>query len=320
MVKAIRTISITGASGFIGVELIREFLKLDDVRIKILSRKSQNNSNLNEFGSKIEVYIGDLSVPESLNNFLEPNCTVVNLAYIKDANEKINLEAIVNLLSACKKAEIKRFVHISTAAVSGRTSLNLIDELTPCKPVTDYGITKFKIEKTVRAFAGASIEVVVLRPTSVFGNGGRSLLKLIDDIRSERIIKNHLKACVFHGRRMNLVSVKNVTAAINFICTQSHPFKGEVFIISDDDCLNNNYKYIETMARNLIGLTAHNLPVVPVPLFLLSLILKFLRRNNINPNSNYSPNRLLNLGFKRPFKFEDSLNEFLKEKLIRTYD
>ena len=99
MVKPKRTIAITGGSGFIGIALVEELIKQGNIHIKILSRTHQENSNLKQFGLKIEVVTGDLLVPDSLKGFLDSDCTLVHLGYIKDGSEHNNLAATVNLLA-----------------------------------------------------------------------------------------------------------------------------------------------------------------------------------------------------------------------------
>jgi nucleoside-diphosphate-sugar epimerase len=94
---------------------------------------------------------GDLREPESLRGFLEQGCTVVNLVYLRDVGEGENIAAITNLLEACKSANMRRLVHCSTADVVGRVLDNLVTESTPCRPVTEYGITKLKMENIIPA-------------------------------------------------------------------------------------------------------------------------------------------------------------------------
>ena len=314
MVKPKRTIAITGGSGFIGIALVEELIKQGNIHIKILSRTHQENSNLKQFGLKIEVVTGDLLVPDSLKGFLDPDCTLVHLGYIKDGSEHNNLAATVNLLAACNEAKIKRIIHISTALVTGRTNFSEINESTVCEPVTEYGITKLKIEETIRGFAGGGFEVVILRPTSVFGPSGGSLLKLFNDIYHNNKLKNYLKACLFNRRCMNLVYVENVVAAVVFMLEQNSSVNGEVFIISEDDCSKNNFLFVETLFRKTLGRSSRYVPVIPIPLNLLAFFLRILGRDIINPMTKYNPKKMLNLGFKRPFKFEESVVKFLIEE------
>ena len=51
-------------------------------------------------------------------------------------------------------------------------------EETPCEPVTEYVITKFKVEAAVNNAARGFFDAVILRLTSVFGPEGEALKNL----------------------------------------------------------------------------------------------------------------------------------------------
>jgi nucleoside-diphosphate-sugar epimerase len=117
---------------------------------------------------------------------------------------------------------------------------------------------------------------------------------------------------------MNLVYVENVVAAVVFMLEQSSSVNGEVFIISDDDCLKNNFLFIEKLFRKSLGSSNHYVPVIPIPLNVLAFLLRILGRDIINPMIKYNPKKMLNLGFKRPFEFEESVVKFLIDEGNKT--
>lgn len=249
-------------------------------------------------------------MPASFQDFLEPGCTVVHLAYLQDAGESANMDVTANLLEACKAANIRRLIHCSTAAVVGRVPDRTITESTPCQPVSEYGITKLKIEKAVLDATDDGFDVTILRPTSVFGPEGGSLEKLVGNLSARKKIRNYLKSCLFNKRRMNLVYVTNVTAAISFMIQRAENFEGGIFIVSEDDNERNNFADVERFLMRQLGIENYRLPVVSIPLGVLSFILKKLSRNNINPLCNYDPSKLRALGFERPFEFETGLKKY----------
>jgi nucleoside-diphosphate-sugar epimerase len=304
------TVAITGASGYIGKHFVAQLRQRGDVRIKVLSRSKSRGPGAFDFGANVEVVEGDLHLPESLLNFLEPDCTVVHLAYLQGGGEKENLEVTANLLGACRISGIRRLIHCSTAAVVGRVPDNLITEDTTCNPVSEYGISKLKIENAVLDAGTGIFDVVILRPTSVVGPEGGSLKKLASDLIARKDINNYLKACLFGKRRMNLVHVDNVVAAIVFTVEHLDDFSGAIYIVSEDDNPNNNFFDVEKILMRELGLGEYRMPPVLMPLKLLSFILMALGRNNINPNSNYDPSKLLELGLRRPLRFEDGLKKY----------
>lgn len=304
------TVAIAGASGYIGQFLVAELIRAGNVRIKILSRSG--DVRFDDVGKADQVVIcpGDLSSPESLAGWLEPDCTVVNLVYLWNAPEAENLAVIGNLLEACKANHISRLIHCSTVAVVGRAQENSVNERTQCRPVTAYGITKLKVERAIIDSAADCYDSAVLRPTSVFGPNGNPIKKLADDLVHGSRWRNYLKSCLFGRRSMNLVPVRNVVAAIMFLITRPENLGGEIFNISDDDCPANNFADVERLLINALGLPNHPFSRVPVPPYLLSFLLACMGRNIINPHCNFSPDKLLHLGFIRPIEFETGLEEY----------
>jgi nucleoside-diphosphate-sugar epimerase len=303
------TIAITGASGYIGKHLIAELARQGGCRIKVLSRSRRQEIDAGESGCNIEVIEGDLRAPETLRGFFEPGCTVVNLVYLRNAGQAENLAVIDNLLAACRSAKIGRLIHCSTADVTGRTRDNPVTESTPCHPVTEYGITKLKVEKVVLDAAG-SLEAAILRPTAVFGRGGENLNKLAGDLVTGRRVRNYLKSCLFGKRRMNLVHIANVVAAILFLIHHAADIGGEVFIASDDDNPTNNYADVERFLMRGFNIPYYRMPRFLVPPGVLSFLLRLLGRNNINPRGVYAPDKLIGYGYTRPVSFETGLAEY----------
>lgn len=306
-----KTIAITGASGFIGTHLVSELLRAGGSRIKILSRSSQAGAMQAAFPNEVEIIEGDLCDPASLEGFLEPGCTVINLAYLWNEGEAANLAAIGSLLAVCKSAGVARLIHCSTADVAGRTPDRCVVESSPCRPVTAYASTKLKVEAAILAVDQVCYDVAILRPTAVFGAGGQNLKKLAQDLVMGSRLRNEFKACIFGRRRMNLVHVDNVVAAIVFLADCGHVLGKEVFIVSDDDAPSNNFASVELSMTREFGVRGSRLPRIFVPSWLLSLMLRALRKNNVNPLCIYDSGKLRSLGFQRPVSFEEGLSRYI---------
>ena len=303
-------IAITGASGYIGKHLVAELLRNGGHEIRVLSRNKRQDLVDGKFDSRVEIIEGDLNNPASLQSLLKAGCTVVNLAYLWEAGEAANLEVSQNLLDACSAVRVGRLIHCSTAAVAGRVQDDRITEETPCKPITEYGITKLKIEQAIVEKSRGHFETVILRPTAVFGIDGETLKKLAGDLAHGSRWRNYAKSCLFGNRRMNLVLITNVVAAMIFLTQSTRRFDGEVFIISDDDDPNNNFASVERCLMQIFEIDDYPLPRLQLPLGVLSFLLTMLGRNNVNPRCNFDPGKLLSLGFKRPVGFDDGLAEY----------
>lgn len=303
-----RTIAITGASGFIGRHLVAGLLRECGYATRVLSRS--RHSREATFGAGVEVFEGGVDDPHILRKLLVPGCTVINLVYLWDAGEALNRAYTRNLLEACKEAGVARLIHSSTAAVVGRVGNDLINETIGCLPVTEYGVTKLRIEQDIVDFARGFFEVVILRPTAVFGVDGEPLKKLAADLVQGNCWKNYLKSCLFGKRRMNLVHVANVVAAIIFLIRDTRHYEGEIFIVSDDDDPQNNFVDVERFLMEALGAKAYPLPQFPMPLTLLRGLLWSLGRNNVNPRCDFDPGKLRRFGFKPPVTLAKGLAEY----------
>jgi len=254
---------------------------------------------------------GDLLKLETLYDFPVPGCTVVNLVNLTGMSEQDNLLAMDNLGKACIKAGIRRLIHCSTAVVSGRVSSNMITEETECNPINEYEITKYKIEKSFIEKYRDSFDIIILRPSEVFGADGKNLLKLANSLVQGNRIANYVRSCLFKKRRVNLVSVQNLVAAIEFCIYLNKKIpEPEIFIVSEDEDPICEYRDMESMLIRYLGKKDHLLPVVPIPLFILGFLLKVLGRTNCNPLSFYSGRKLVDLGFAKKISLQDGLALF----------
>lgn len=303
-------IAVIGASGYVGKHLIAELAKIGTYRVKVLTRKSSKISDSLVWPVNIEIVEADLQDKASLQGFLEPGCTVINLAYLWHAGEQGNLTAIRNLLDACKDAKVARLIHCSTSIVVGKSSEALITEDTPCSPTTEYELTKYKLELEVLKGARGNFDSVILRPTSVFGPDAPPIRKLTDDLVGGNRFLNYLKSCFLGRRRMNLVPIKNLVAAILFMVNHRDEINGEVFIVSNDDELGNNFADIERTLISQLNCKGHIFMPIPLPYSILNLVFKLLGKKTIKPSCNYSPEKLHKFGFSNPVSFNEGLLEY----------
>ena len=303
-----KDVVVVGATGFTGRYLVASILCQKGIKLRVLVHKNSPDDLFNK--NNITLIKGDLLCPETLDKLCVENATVINLAYLRNQPRKDNLTAINNLTEACEKAKISRFIHCSTAAVFGRISSDIVTESTKCNPVNEYEIVKMQIEEAVLERMSSVCEVVILRPTAIFGAGGKNLLKLANDLRIGNKITNYLKACLYNIRKMNLVSVFNVVAAIILFMQTDRKINREVFIVSDDEFQLNNYAYVENYLMKNLGFAGYPFPVIPVPYFVLKMLLRLAGKSNFNPCCVYSCQKLLNVGFKKTVSFEKGLANF----------
>jgi len=101
--------------------------------------------------------------------------------------ESVNVRAVDSLIEACAAAGVRRVVHVSSVGVYGHVEHPPADEQAPLKPVNDYERTKRAGEDAARAAAARTgVDLVIIRPSWVYGPGCPRTTKLIGALRHGR--------------------------------------------------------------------------------------------------------------------------------------
>ena len=301
-------VAITGANGFIGKKLVAELLKHQSISIRLLVR---DKVEVGSFPTNVTLIRGDLTKIESLNDFLRPSCIVINLAFMFNAIGNENLALAKNLVKISTKNNVSRLIHCSTTSVFGNVKEDVVKESTVCNPSSDYAKSKLLIEEILKSGSEDNYEYVSIRPTEVYGANGKAAIKLINNLMYGNQILNYMKSCLFNSRKMNLVHVSNVVAALEFLIQTEKSIAGEVFIVSEDDNPLNNYMYIEKYLVAKLKSTRYLIPVLPFPSFILSLIFHLLRRDSANPKLLFDSSKLKKIGFKYVTSFDRGLDDLI---------
>lgn len=298
-------IVLIGASGFIGRHLLNAPLS-DFAPIRCLAR---HTTVLTGLRSDLELVEADIRDEPRLEHCLEPGATVVNLAFDRSAPATDNVAAARALARACTRARVTRLVHLSTATVVGTNPAESIDETSRCEPATPYESIKLAIETTLRSETRGP-ELVIVRPTAVFGTGGQNLLKLARETAAGSAVLRYLRSSLQGRRRMNLVSVETVCAAIVHLATRSGPHEHDVFIVAEDEAPENNYRDVEHVLMEAFGRENYALPLLPVPRALERGVRRLAGRSNGDPHRRYRSEKLLRTGFVKPLAFDEALHRY----------
>lgn len=187
-------IAITGATGFIGTELISSLSSSAHEIFGLTRKKEVLNQNINYH--KVNWIITDYSL-ESLYEVLKGMDIVIHLAAARGTEGLItdyHINEIItqNLLESCVKNNIKNFVFISSIAVYSEISKIPWKESESALPKTMYGISKLSCEALCFWYArNYDLKVKCLRLAQVLGMGehGGMMKKFITQaINKERLI------------------------------------------------------------------------------------------------------------------------------------
>jgi len=84
----------------------------------------------------------------------------------------VNLLAQIPILQAAQQAKVRRVINLSSGSAYGASGQRfpLLDETTPCDPVSLYAISKFASERVAARLAGLwQADIIGVRLSSVFG-------------------------------------------------------------------------------------------------------------------------------------------------------
>ena len=137
---------VTGITGFVGQHLLKELIKDKNHNITVFGRRPIQSVETPE---DVDTIVGFWE-SGILENAIKHNSTVINLAYLIDRPQIVNLQYIEKLIEGCLRQNIKKLIHLSTASVSGRVKADVITENTPCFPYNEYEKTKLKIEELLK--------------------------------------------------------------------------------------------------------------------------------------------------------------------------
>jgi dihydroflavonol-4-reductase len=180
---------VTGATGFTGGHLART-LAASGMAVRALTRSAA--PALAEAG--IETIAGDVRDADAVRRAAAGVDVVYHIAAIyrraglrDEEYRAVNAAAVRTVIEAAAAGGARRVVHCSTVGVHGDIDHPPADEGAPLKPGDIYQVTKLEGEGIARRAAeDTGVEVVIARPTGIYGPGDRRLLKMFRGVARGR--------------------------------------------------------------------------------------------------------------------------------------
>ena len=205
---------VTGATGFIGGNLVRELLA-DGCQVRVLARAGSDQRNLN--GLPVEVIEGSLDDTQQLTEQIAGCEVVFHLAAHyslwardRDSIYRVNVTGTKNLLQAARTASVRRFVHTSSVAAIGVPPAGTLGteetQTTLAALVSDYKKSKFLAEAAAREAINHGLDVVIVNPSTPIGAYDLKPTPTGEIVL--RFLQNRMPAYVHTG--LNLIDVADV--------------------------------------------------------------------------------------------------------------
>lgn len=173
------SVLVTGASGFIGGQLVERLVREDGARVVGTGRRFANEAAL----QGAELVRADMRDTATRAGLCAGKQIVFHLAAWagqgNDAAEAhaVNVDATRALAEAAAQAGVRRFVLVSTASVYGVPGTDDVDESVPLATSQGdlYGRTKALGEQAAREVASRTgLPLTIIRPAMVYGPGSKT--------------------------------------------------------------------------------------------------------------------------------------------------
>jgi dihydroflavonol-4-reductase len=267
-----KKVAVTGASGHIGANLVRELI---DRGYEVVTLVMQSSLALEELD--VVKVRGDVLNGQSLRRAFKGVDHVYHLAaHISiQPNEKakldsVNIEGTRNVIEACRSEGVSTLIYFSTIHALDQSSPGLeVDEDNELisrgqGSGRDYDHSKASAEKLVRDTSGGSLSTRIIYPTAVIGPNdfklslfGQAILKMA---------QGRLPALVAGG--YNWVDARDVAwGAVEAV---------ETGTADDSYILAGNYLSLSEVSEIIADITGINAPGFSCPIWLARLTVPFV--------------------------------------------
>ncbi len=274
-------ILVTGATGFIGGAVARRLLS-EGHSVRAMARTPERAADLAALGA--DVVMADLGDEDLLDRAVQGCSVVIHCAAqvgpadTRMAFEGPNVAGTENMLVACGKGAVKRFVFLSSVAAFGLPAAGVItDDSARGLAGEAYSDSKFGAEEAVWSFCRArGLPFTIVRPSCVYGPKSPywSLIPF------KQILKGKFLLVAGGRGSFNYVYIDNLVDAILLAAADDRAL-GDAFIVSDGATTwREFFSAYEKMAGKK-GTRSIPLPAAKAGLAVRNLIYRFKHKSPI---------------------------------------
>ena len=293
---------ITGATGFVGVKLLK-LLETSDFKICVLSRQQHPDYET------IVCDLGQKQIPTSAIVSVDTVFHLAGFAHdLRDASKvehlyrAINVNATVQLAELAAQQGVQRFVFVSSVKAGGGAIVGrCMTEEDQGEPVGIYGRTKREAElKLLEIGRQSCMHVSIVRPSLVYGPGVKGNLAIM----RSGIEKGWFPPLPETGNHRSMIHVDDLVRALLLVAEDDRA-NGEIFIATDG-VPHSSRKIYEAICQQV----DKTVPRWSVPKFLFDGVASVSSRfrykvEKLLGDECYSSTKLESLGFRAERTLKD---------------
>ncbi|HNT74697.1 MAG TPA: GDP-mannose 4,6-dehydratase [Anaerolineae bacterium] len=172
-------ILVTGGAGFIGSHVVDAYVAAGHDVLILDSLWSEGGGRRENINPRARFYQLDIRSAEAADLIVAERPEVVNLHAAQHSvkistddprlDAEVNVMGLINLLEACVAAGTRKIIFAGSGATYGTVDKMPIDEHSPQRPQSPYGITKMVTEHYLRYYQQLGLTYTIFRYGNVYG-------------------------------------------------------------------------------------------------------------------------------------------------------